>query len=491
MVVQGIVLTPTYLKFIDAPLYGAWLATGNVIAWLSLIDPGISKLLIQRVAFLDGSGRAQDLPDTMHTGLVIGWVLTALSVIAWPFSSRLAGLLTLPAWQIQELGSAVLLMLVATSVLLVSAQPVGILLGLQRSGAAGILNTIATVLAIVSSLVLIYSGCGLSSIPAGFLLRNVVVFIGATVILEHVRKSRGLSPGRWSRDEGRRYFALSAVSYVERIASTVITQVDTFLGAKVISPMAAAQFGLTGKAIGPVQMFSERIAAALIPGMANLAGERDPGKLGEISRRILTASAFSLSIGLGAIVALNGPFVSLWVGPHLFGGQRLTLLLALSATMGVLTSSLAEITFAAGAIAQATLGRVVEGVLKLGLQIWMATRWGLEGIVVGGILAQAMTTAWYYPVLLARRTRTATRDEIRALGFRFLQAATLLTAGWAGHLAWSRAVTTWTWLSFSAAAVLTGSVLIVIGLAVFPEVRRMALPLLRSTLSARRQETRA
>ena len=44
-VIWSIVLVPLYLKFIPLDIYGAWLATGNIVAWLSIMDPGLSAVL--------------------------------------------------------------------------------------------------------------------------------------------------------------------------------------------------------------------------------------------------------------------------------------------------------------------------------------------------------------------------------------------------------------------------------------------------------------
>lgn len=55
LAITGIVLTPLYLRFIDLKLFGAWLASGNVIGWLAMLDPGLNELLHQQVAkFWDG-----------------------------------------------------------------------------------------------------------------------------------------------------------------------------------------------------------------------------------------------------------------------------------------------------------------------------------------------------------------------------------------------------------------------------------------------------
>jgi hypothetical protein len=61
VIVNGIVLVPLYLKYIDFKLYGAWLATGNVAAWLLLADAGFSDILRQRTAHLYGQPTEQEL----------------------------------------------------------------------------------------------------------------------------------------------------------------------------------------------------------------------------------------------------------------------------------------------------------------------------------------------------------------------------------------------------------------------------------------------
>ena len=42
-------MVPLYLKYIPVELYGAWLATGNIVNWLLVVDPGISTVVMQRV----------------------------------------------------------------------------------------------------------------------------------------------------------------------------------------------------------------------------------------------------------------------------------------------------------------------------------------------------------------------------------------------------------------------------------------------------------
>ena len=53
-IVNSIILLPFYLHKIDASTLGVWLATGNILAWMTLIDPGVGDVLQQKVAELRG-----------------------------------------------------------------------------------------------------------------------------------------------------------------------------------------------------------------------------------------------------------------------------------------------------------------------------------------------------------------------------------------------------------------------------------------------------
>ena len=56
VIVQGILLVPLYLRSIPVATYGAWLATGSILSWIDLVDPGLSDVLRQRVAYTYGKG---------------------------------------------------------------------------------------------------------------------------------------------------------------------------------------------------------------------------------------------------------------------------------------------------------------------------------------------------------------------------------------------------------------------------------------------------
>jgi hypothetical protein len=85
---QAIVLVPLYLHALGAQLYGAWLATGDVLLWLQAFDLGLPNFLIQRVGAAHGIGDERTASEYLATGLVVlGIVAACVALIMWSSNS--------------------------------------------------------------------------------------------------------------------------------------------------------------------------------------------------------------------------------------------------------------------------------------------------------------------------------------------------------------------------------------------------------------------
>src|SRR5947209_4163631 len=68
--VQAVILIPLYLHFVGNRLYGAWLASGDILVWLQVFDLGLPNLLIQRIGAADGAGDDETIGEYLATGAV-------------------------------------------------------------------------------------------------------------------------------------------------------------------------------------------------------------------------------------------------------------------------------------------------------------------------------------------------------------------------------------------------------------------------------------
>ncbi|WP_295672730.1 hypothetical protein [uncultured Mucilaginibacter sp.] len=79
--INGVLVIPLYLHFIDSAVYGAWLATGNVLTWITIVDPGVAGVLLQRVSYAIGEKNEEELGLAICSGILIACMLFVLSII--------------------------------------------------------------------------------------------------------------------------------------------------------------------------------------------------------------------------------------------------------------------------------------------------------------------------------------------------------------------------------------------------------------------------
>ena len=56
VIINGVVMVPVYFHYMSVSTYGAWLATGNMVAMLGLLESGFSSVITQKMAAAIGSG---------------------------------------------------------------------------------------------------------------------------------------------------------------------------------------------------------------------------------------------------------------------------------------------------------------------------------------------------------------------------------------------------------------------------------------------------
>ena len=85
--IQGLLLVPLYLNYIPIEIYGAWLASGNILAWISTIDPGLTIVMQQQVSTYYGKVELEQVGKIIASGLMLSSVVLILALSFGFFSS--------------------------------------------------------------------------------------------------------------------------------------------------------------------------------------------------------------------------------------------------------------------------------------------------------------------------------------------------------------------------------------------------------------------
>ena len=73
-------MVPLYLSFIPVNIYGAWLASGNILAWISAIDPGLTIVLQQQTSKFYGAGKLKKVGELICSGLILSCLILIIAL---------------------------------------------------------------------------------------------------------------------------------------------------------------------------------------------------------------------------------------------------------------------------------------------------------------------------------------------------------------------------------------------------------------------------
>ena len=425
--VQGIVLVPLYLHFIDARVYGAWLATGSVVAFLGLLDFGLNSVVVQRCAIIAGEQDFKKLGALIGTSLGITFLLALLPVIL-----ASAVFMNVPNWVnlegpgASEISKAFLLASASTSMMLIAYGFGGFFLGLQRVGVVSIQFVASSIIGIIATVIFLHIGWGVLSIPSGLLVQSTLLALGhATYLWRWVH--RNIPPGaiRFERPVFLELFHQSTWVFMSRFSNVLATQSDNLIVAAMIDPRLTTVLVLTRKSSDIITTIASRISSSFMPSLAHLLGGGVANKE-RASVFMLKIVKISLMVGLfgvGGIFLLNEEFLRLWVGHEFYGGALLTFLICVSGVILVFNTSVYNNIFAKGEISLAARATMAEAIVRIPLSIALCYWLGINGVVLAGIIAVLPTSVLMQTRCLFRILNLDLRRAVSSMVIIFFKAS--------------------------------------------------------------------
>ncbi len=410
-IVSGFVLVPLYLKYIDFKLYGAWLSTGNIIAWLTLVDPGLSDVIRQRTARFFGAKDFDRMGKAIATGLlclvVVGFLPLLVSLTLAPFLPRLFELERNLAG---SLSSSFALSGVMASLVIIAGAAGAVQQGLQRNVVYTSIYVAGAVTGIVVTVWMLVSGYGLISIPAGLTVRGViwVIFNWLDILYHCLRRLR--IRFALSKDDFIEVGKLTTWTFLNQVSFHIFGQCDALVVGLVMGPEVTPIFVLSRRAWELLRMLLHRIDVAFMPGLAHLYGEGDRVKFTTISQRMLRVIGYVLILGVGLYVGLNQTFVSLWVGTKLYAGMTFDLLMSISLGAIIFVLAVTKVLFARGVIKGPAIASLIMYSLRAGLLIPLVWLFGYLGSPISLIIGFGAATTIYFASQWLKKLNLTAKD---------------------------------------------------------------------------------
>lgn len=408
-IVSGIVLVPMYLHHIPVALYGAWLASSNVIAWLAAIDPGLSTVLQQKIARSYGQHDKNSVIGYAISGLLITFVVAALLVLLGLFIST-----WIPEWvglagpfERDELSRALIIAVWGTGLFALSFALTSINQGLQSSLGIGLIYTLVHVIDIALVIVLLYFNYGLISLAISVLFRGAAMLVGNLIYLIIRLRRESYRFSFIFNDKFGELINLMPFTFTAQLSGAIANNGDAFLVARLLGAELVPVFIFTRKASDILKLILTRPILAVTPALSHLQGEFDESKISKLLKKLLSAFVLLLVISGAGLIFFNQSFVNIWVGNKFYAGSSINLMIALGMIASIFSQIFLLICTSLGSIKKSSVASLIQNLILVASMIFGGAFFGMEGIAIAPIFASVAVGCWYFPMLLMNKLRAS------------------------------------------------------------------------------------
>ena len=448
------VITPLFLRLLSPVMYGFWIAAAQILFFLNLMDAGASLYLLKGIAAARNERREEQIRPLVSTTF---WTYSVLAVstllVGALIGPHIADWFQVPAAESRDAAFAFGLSVVTAAIALVAVPTFyGVLLGYQRIALANAIVASVTSLGFLFGLSLLMWKANVVSLALGQFAATV---LGAALAIGFARRTcpeLSIAPRYFKTDVMWRILGFSGYVQMAKVAFLASSFSDGILLAIGLGPASVAVYALTQKLATSATMFVSKVGAVVMPGFAELFAQSEQVRLQAVTLRLTRLTArFSILCAL-LVLGLNGRFVSLWVGPAMFGGLWLSVFFAYAVLRNGIIRNLSSLFYASGHLrvwAWLSLGEAISKVL---LTLGLLPVLGLLAPVVATALSELLT-GLYTPVGVARLvglpvSKLLGEGVVRPLVW------SLPTAGVLGAAVWWVPVR-WGWLGLPVIAAVT------------------------------------
>lgn len=324
MIVNGIIMVPLYFKFMPVSTYGAWLATGNVVGMLGLVESGLSGVITQKmsVAIAEKDDRKffQLAGANIYTALFLSLTLFVLGLSIAPF---IADWINADESIKQSITIAYIVSLISAALSLITSLIGAFPQVWQETKTIGIITTVVNILGVLSLVIYLYLGFGVVSLALGYITRAILNILGQGSWIFIKWRKLNLSRPTYNFAVIKELLKDCYYPFLSRISGVIMGNSQSFILAMFISPTIAAVYDITSKIALVACNFVSMANGSFFALFSLTFASKNKNEINNLIQRV---SLFFLTILFSALLysmVFTKAIVHIWVGLDKYGGDLL------------------------------------------------------------------------------------------------------------------------------------------------------------------------
>lgn len=368
VIINGILLVPLYFHYMPVSVYGAWLASGNLMAMIGLLSGGFAGVITQKMAAAISQNNKQEFLELAGGNIILAVIgATLIFIAAMTLSSFVPNIVNVETKYAFDIKYAFQVSALSTSLALLVSLFGAFPQVWQETKQVGTINLVVNLLGIATTVIALIAGLGVISLPLGYVTRAVLnLLLQGRWIIKY-----------WRQHEPQRpIYKLSKVPYIVKenvmpftaqICNVLMGQSQSLILASAINPALAAVFDLTGKIAGCLFNFVAMAKGSFFAMLSLTYGKGDMKESNRVSGTIIQYFSIIIAIIIVMSMCFTKPFMFFWVGLDKFGGDCLLLIIVFSTAIGHYKSLLNDFLFSGGQISRSARFDIFSLALYIGL----------------------------------------------------------------------------------------------------------------------------
>lgn len=353
IIINGIIMVPIYFHYMSVSTYGAWLATGNVVSMLGLIESGFANVITQKMSVSitnkDENGFLRLAGANLITALLFSLVILLIGLAISPFISDWVNV---EESDCSDIRIAFILALVASCISILVSLNGAFPQVWQDTKSVGIINTVSNIIAIVSLVFFLFIGCGVVSIALSYLVRaSLNLVLQGRWILCYWKKKRLPRP-LFDGNTVKELFKACVYPFLSKLSGVFMGHSQSFIIAYFMNPALAAVYDITTKVCVVSCTFVSQTNGSFFALFSLTMATRDQNRINDVFKKTSVFFFVSLlSVALFSI-CFSEPVIKYWVGLDKFGGTLLLVTAVVATILGQIRRYFNNIIYTGGLISK-------------------------------------------------------------------------------------------------------------------------------------------
>ena len=313
-VILGLLVTRVLLRHLGPGAFGLWVVLVNMVAYLGLLDAGVSTAAVQRVARLSALGDNEGLANLLRTAsaffAVSGFLAVAIVVVVAPFVSSIVHLGDVSG---TVAGPTLIILGVAMATRFLASVPAAVLFGSGRSDRQAQIGLATMVVTQVAQVVVVLAGGGLVGLGAATLAGVVFGYVVSFVVVRSMGDG-AFRGGHFDRAVLGDLLRFGSRNMVVAVGGTISYSLDTVIIGIILPVAQVAPYDVALSTANLTRNLTTQGTDLLMPTYAHLAATEDPTRQARLFNRSVLGGLTIAAPIIIALAAFGQDILTLWLG---------------------------------------------------------------------------------------------------------------------------------------------------------------------------------